>query len=132
MTLVVDTSVIVAWLVDGGSDGTWAEQLVGGTALAAPHLMPAEATNILRRAAQAGDISHDVATLALHDLLDLRVEYFPFAPFATRVWELRSNVASYDAWYVSLAESLYSPLATLDRRLGRAPGPRCEFLMPGA
>ena len=97
MTLVVDASVIVAWLVDGGDVGAWAEQRISGASLAAPHLMPAEATNILRRAAQAGDISDDVATLALHDLLDLRVEYYPFDPFAARVWELRSNVASYDA-----------------------------------
>jgi len=132
VTLVVDASVIVAWLVDGGNVGTWAQQRVDGSALAAPHLMPAEATNILRRAARVGDISQDVAALAFHDLLDLRVEYYPFEPFADRVWELRSDVASYDAWYVALAETLHSPLATLDRRLSRAPGPRCEFLVPAA
>lgn len=36
----------------------------------------------------------------------LRVEYFPYQPFASRVWDLRANVPAYDAWYVALAESL--------------------------
>ncbi|MGI9033553.1 MAG: type II toxin-antitoxin system VapC family toxin [Acidimicrobiales bacterium] len=47
-----------------------------------------------------------------------------------RVWELRRVVTAYDAWYVAVAESLSVPLATLDRKLGRAPGPRCAFEMP--
>lgn len=41
--------------------------------MAAPHLMPLEAANILRRAALAGEVSHDVAALARADLLGLGV-----------------------------------------------------------
>lgn len=62
-------------------------------------------------------------------LLDLRVELFPYAPFATRIWDLRDNVTCYDAWYVALAETLSAPLATLDARLAKASGPRCRFLV---
>ena len=51
MTLVVDASMVVAGLTDSGADGRWAESLLAGDALAAPHLMPVEAANILRRAA---------------------------------------------------------------------------------
>ena len=40
-----------------------------------------------------------------------------FEPFAGRVWELRANLTSYDAWYVALAEALEAPLATLGRFL---------------
>jgi hypothetical protein len=47
------------------------------TDLAAPHLMPVEVASILRRAALAGDISHDIAALAHGDLLDLRVALHP-------------------------------------------------------
>lgn len=132
MTLVVDASVIVAGLVDRGVAGRWAEALLSDNALAAPHLMPAEAANILRRAALAGDISADVASLAHADLAQLRVELFAYEPFADRVWELRDNVTAYDAWYVAVAESLSVPLATLDRRLRRTSGPRCEFAIPPA
>ena len=90
--------------------------------------MPAEVTNILRRAA-ASEITQDVASMAHADLLDLRVELFPYAPFAPRVWELR-DVTSYDAWYIALAESLGVSVATLDRRMAQAPGPRCTFEVP--
>ena len=41
-----------------------------------------------------------------------------------------SNGSTYDAWYVALAEALDLPLATLDARMSRAPGPECEFLVP--
>jgi predicted nucleic acid-binding protein len=127
MTLVVDASVVVAALLDSGAEGTWAEQVIASEDLAAPHLMPVEAANILRLAAQAGDISQDVASLAHTDLLALPVGLFPYEPFAPRVWELRGSVTAYDAWYVALAEALGIGLATLDRRLTRAAGPRCAF-----
>jgi len=127
VTLVIDASVVVAALIDNGPEGTWAEQMLSSDDLAAPHLMPVEAANILRLAARAGDISQDSASLAHGDLMALPVELFPYEPFASRVWELRMNVTAYDAWYVALAETLDSGLATLDRRLTLASGPRCEF-----
>lgn len=128
MTVVVDASVIVAALVDSGPDGQWAEQIIAREALAAPHLLPVEAANVLRRVASAGDLSDDVASLAHADLVDLRVELFGYEIVASRVWELRSNLTAYDAWYVAIAELLDVPFATLDLRLVSAPGPRCEFL----
>ncbi len=130
MTLVADASVVAAALVDSGPDGTWAEQLLESDQLVAPHLMPAEVANILRRAARVGDISDDVASLAHADLLALRVALFPYEPFAGRVWELRANVTAYDGWYVALAETLDARLATLDLKLSRAIGPRCAFAVP--
>ena len=129
MTLVVDASMVVAALVDSGADGRWAEPLLTGDSLAAPHLLMAEAANILRRSALAGAISAEQASLAHADLLDLRVELFPYDPFASRVWELRENVTCYDAWYVAIAEAFNAPLATLDARLAKAPGPRCRFIV---
>ncbi|MDQ3460443.1 MAG: type II toxin-antitoxin system VapC family toxin [Deinococcota bacterium] len=130
MILVVDASTVVAALIDDGPNGAWAARLLGTHQLAGPHLLPVEATNILRRAALNGDISDDNASLAHADLLALRVDLFPFEPFAERVWQLRFSVTSYDAWYVALAESLGAPLATLDMRLSRATGPRCPFELP--
>lgn len=130
MTLVIDASLVVAALIDSGPEGRWAEDLLSSDSLAAPHLMPVEAANILRRAALARDVTGDIATLAHADLVALRVALFPYEPFAGRVWELRKNLTTYDAWYVALAEALDAPLATLDRRLARAPGPTCEFVVP--
>jgi predicted nucleic acid-binding protein len=130
VTLVVDASMVVSALVDASDTGIWAEAKLVSGPLCAPHLMPAEVSNILRRSAASGEITQDVASMALADLLDLRIELFPFAPFAPRIWQLRANVTAYDAWYVALAEFLESSVATLDGRLARAAGPRCGFEIP--
>lgn len=130
MTLVVDSGLVAAALVDSGPGGTWADHLLATDDLAAPHLMPVEVANVLRRAVMSGEISADTASMAHADLLSLRVELFSYEPFAARVWELRDNVTAYDGWYVALAESLGAQLATLDQRLSRAAGPRCEFATP--
>lgn len=130
MTLVVDASVVVAALVDSGEDGTWAEALLVREDLVAPHLMPVEAANILRRSVASGQITVETAAVAHADLLDLRVGLFPYEPFGPRVWQLRETVTAYDGWYIAVAESLEVPLATLDRRLACAPGPTCAFALP--
>lgn len=130
--VVVDASTVVAALVDTGPDGRWAEHVLLAGDLAAPQLMPAEVGNVLRRAALAGQISADAATLAYADLQALRIDLFPYEPFAERIWELRANVTTYDAWYVALAEYLDCPLATLDQRLARAPGITCDVTLPVA
>jgi predicted nucleic acid-binding protein len=46
------------------------------------------------------------ANAAQDDLMQLDIELFPFEPFAGRIWELRHNLTSYDAWYVAIAEAL--------------------------
>ena len=121
---------MVAALVDASPVGSWAESVLASGPLAAPHLLPIETANVLRRLALAGDISSDVAALAHRDLRAIRMELFPYAPLGERVWELRQNVTSYDACYVALAELLRVPLATLDARLTRIPGATCEFRLP--
>ena len=80
---------------------------------------------------QLGRIGPDEANLAHRDLVRLDVMLIPYESVASRVWELRSSVRPYDAWYVGVAESLGLPLATLDARLISAPGPNCEFLTSG-
>lgn len=98
--------------------------------LVAPHLALVEATNILRRLEVSGRLGRLEAGAAARDLFLLELELVPFTPFAERIWELRSHVTSYDAWYVAVAEDFDLPLATLDRRLAAAYGPRCSFLLP--
>lgn len=127
---VVDASVVLAALIGNDDSATWAEELIARGGFAAPHLLPAEVASGLRAAVAAGGISADVASLALADLADLDITYYSAFPVLERVWELRANVTAYDAWYVALAEALAMPLATLDARLVRAPGPRCEWRRP--
>jgi predicted nucleic acid-binding protein len=130
MTLVVDASVVVSALVDDGPVGRWAEGIVFSGGLAAPHLMPAEVGNVLRRAVIAGDLSDEIASMAARDLVQLDVELFPYEPLSGRVWELRRHLTIYDAWYVALAEALEAELATLDLRICRSGISRCGFSVP--
>ena len=130
MIVVADASVVVASLVDQGDAGSWAESWVAGGPVMGPELLPAEATSVLRRLERTREISALEAASAHGDLLQLPLRLFPFAPFARRVWALRNNLSSYDAWYVALAEASECPLVTLDGRLARAPGPECEILVP--
>ena len=130
MSAVIDASVLVAALVDSGQDGPWAEAVLVQGQLAAPEMLLAEATNILRRMEQSGQVSSLEAAASFRDLLRLDVELYPFTPLAERVWELRANVTSYDAWYVALAEALRNPLFTLDRKLSTASGVQCEVICP--
>ena len=130
MTVVVDASAVVAGLVSEDPDGQWARRQLARTFLAAPAHLFVEVSNVLRRSVLSGNVSREVAALAHDDLLQLQVTVFPFAPFASRIWDLHPAVTAYDAGYVALAEALEAPLVTLDRRLARANGPTCDFLLP--
>jgi predicted nucleic acid-binding protein len=130
LNAVVDAPVLVAALVDSGPPGEWAEGILAGGSLHAPELARVEAANILRKLERARKITTSEANAAYEDLMQLEMEVYSFGPFADRIWELRHNVTSYDAWYVAVAEALDAPLATLDKRLSQANGPSCDFLTP--
>lgn len=128
--VVCDASAVVALLLDGGPDGRWVTDALTGADLAAPGLLPFEAANIIRRHELSGRITADQAAQAHADLLDLAIEQWPYELLASRAWELRRNLTSYDAGYVALAELLDVSLVTLDRGIGRAPGLRCSVATP--
>jgi predicted nucleic acid-binding protein len=132
LSIVVDSSVLVAALVDVGPHGIWAENVLAMGSLNAPELARAEATNILRRLERVKLITTSEANAAQDDLMQLDMDLFSFEPFADRIWELRHSVRCYDAWYVAVAEALRLPLATLDKPLSRSNGVACEFLTPDA
>jgi predicted nucleic acid-binding protein len=130
VTAVVDSSAVVAALLDRGAVGEWAREQLQRPWLAAPAHMFVEVSNVLRRGVLSGSVGRDVAALAHRDLAELPVTVFPFEPFASRVWELHPSITAYDAGFVALAEALDVPVVTLDGHLARANGPTCAFLLP--
>jgi predicted nucleic acid-binding protein len=128
--VVADASALVAVLIDNGPAGTWAVEALEGADLSAPHVMPFEAANILRRHEAAGLITADHAAQAHLDLVELNVELWPHEILADRAWTLRHNLSIYDASYVALAEALEVGLVTLDRRIKDAPGVHCPVQCP--
>ena len=113
MTAVIDASVLVAALGNLDQYGEWSESVISDNHLICPELAMAEASNILRRLVLSGEVSLTKATRTHAELLRLDIELYPFAPFAERIWELRNNLISYDAWYVAIAEAFDLPLVTL-------------------
>ena len=130
MTTVVDASALVAALIGIDPDHAWAYGTLSGQPVAAPEIVLPETANILRGLELTGRSDPYDVHSAFASLMRIEVQLFSFTPFADRVWELRHNLTSYDAWYVALAEWLDCPLVTLDQRLSRSPGPTCEFITP--
>ena len=94
MTVVADASVVVAHLIGAGAEGGWAEDVLRAEDVVGPHILPAEAANVLRRAAVRKAVSHDVASLAHGDLLAMQLDLYPSEPFADRVWDLRASLSA--------------------------------------
>jgi len=128
--VVCDASALVALLLDEGPGGRWVTEALAGSDLVAPSLVAFESANIIRRHELAGLVSTDQAAQAHADLLDLAIEHWPYQILASRTWELRRNLSSYDASYVALAELTGATLVTLDRRISRAPDLRCTIATP--
>ena len=126
--IVVDASVLANALADDGADGRTARQRLRREAdLFAPDLVDVETVSVLRRRWLAGTLPARRFSAAIDDLEDLDLARFPTLPLMRRAYELRANVTSYDAAYVSLAEQLRCSLVTADARLAAAPGIRCPI-----
>jgi predicted nucleic acid-binding protein len=93
-----------------------------GDELHAPHLMDVEVLRAVRRYVLKKDIDSDRAEQALLDLVDFRIHRHEHFGFLWRAWQLRHNLAAYDAMYVVLAEALDATVVTCDGPLGDAPG----------
>ena len=129
---VVDASAAVAFLVDTGPQGQWATATLKNRTVFAPHLLPFEVDSALRHQLRTAQIDLVTARRARRELTRRSFSLWPHASTSARAWELRGTISSYGAAYVALAEVVRAPLVTLDRRLTRAPGPRCTFLTPPA
>lgn len=128
--VVADSSVVVALLIDAGTDGQWAVAQSTGMQLLAPELLPFEAAFVLRRHERAGVISPHRAEQAHRTMIDMDIRYVPYDVLADSIWVMRQQVSTYDAGYCALADALGAPLLTLDRRLARAVGRQLDVRTP--
>lgn len=125
---MLDASVVVDALVGIGTAGDRArDRLREEPRLMAPQIMRAEAISALRSMVQRGDVAEVRARVAIDQLRRLAVVSYPIESMVERIWELRSTISVYDAWYVALAERLSTTLVTTDRRLAGSNGPRCAI-----
>ena len=126
MTLVLDSSVTVAWFFR--DEQTDAVRGVLGTVsqsgAVVPSLWRIEVANALQMAVRRGRIDEGYRDLSIADLaiMDIVVD----TESDRHVWSTTLNLANrfrltlYDAVYLELAHRLALPLASLDRQLRRA------------
>lgn len=117
---VLDTSVVVDFLLGTGVAGDVEALLERERSGAAPELLVFEVLAVLRRETARGTLSPERARGAVDDLGDLQVELFGTLVLRERAWSLRENLTAADAVFVALAEQLGEPLATKDRGLAAA------------
>lgn len=117
---VVDTSIVVDFLLEDGVAEQVEALLAAEAEASAPDLLVFEVVAVLRRAVQRGALTAERAGAAVADLGDLAVHLLPTLPLRHRAWQLRDNLTAADALFVALAEELGEPLATKDRELASA------------
>jgi predicted nucleic acid-binding protein len=93
---------------------------------AAPEHLRVEVTSAIRGRWLAGKLADERADAAVRTLNRLAIRYASWDELAGRVWELRRNIAPYDAAYLALAEARGCRLLTTDGKLRDCPGRRCE------
>lgn len=130
--LVVDASVLVTALGEGGATGAVArEALRGHGDVHAPHLIDVEVTHALRGMVRRRVLSAVAAGEVLAAAMTYPLTRWGLAGLMSRAWELRDTVSAYDSAYVALAEALDADLLTFDTRLQQASGPICRIRVLG-
>lgn len=125
--IVPDAGLLANALADDGPEGAAARaELRRGPAAAVPHLVDVEVLSVLRKQVARMALTPARAIAAIEALRVLPYPRHAAGPYLARAFELRDHVTAYDAMYVALAEALSCDLVTIDGRLARAPGLRCE------
>ncbi|MGP3940704.1 MULTISPECIES: type II toxin-antitoxin system VapC family toxin [Streptomyces] len=131
--IVIDCSALVFFLTDEGPIGHGVRQRVAKEdRLDAPHLLDYEIMSALLglgRGRRGGDpkLSDKQLRKAVATYRDLVIDRHETLILWERVKGLSSNLSTYDAQYVALAESLGVPLITSDAKIGKAGAARCEI-----
>ncbi len=113
MTLVIDTSVAIKWVVEeAGSDDAF-ELIPRG--LMAPELFQSEVGSALTKKVRGRELTAEQARLGFRHILS-RVSLLPSAPFGDAAFELSLALhhSIYDCYFLAAAEAQGPFLVTAD------------------
>lgn len=121
MTLVVDASVALKWVVPESASEHADRLLAGDHDLAAPDLLATEAANALWKKVQRSELTAPDAREALDLLLHGGLTWHATRGLLPRALELAclSRHPVYDCVYLALADQLGAPLVTADASLAK-------------
>lgn len=126
--LVIDASAMLEMLLGTSLARPAIERtLLAGETLHAPFLIDVEVTSGLRRHVHAHALTPADGARRLDEFLAFNIERHAHAMLLPRAWALRTQLSTYDAMYVALAEGLECPLLTSDGRVARSTGHRATI-----
>lgn len=131
--IVIDCSALVFFLSDEGPTGRRVRERIGKEdRLAAPHLIDYEIMSALlglARGRRGGEpkLNEKQLRKAIATYRDLAIDRHETLVLWERVKRLSSNLSTYDAQYVALAESLGVSMVTSDARIDKSGAARCEI-----
>ena len=124
MTLVIDASVAVKWLVDE----EFGEHALRVRTHDRPHVAPqhfvVEVCGAIRKKLREGELNSDQLAVVLRAMAILPITEYPVVPLLPVAMEiaLTFDRSIYDAFYVALAHQLGCQFVTADRKLYNALG----------
>ena len=121
MTVIVDVSVAIKWVVDEAGSLA-ARRLVAEEQLSAPDLMFVECANVLRTKVRRGELAPILAREALRVIDAAPIRSIPGRPHvaAAQAIALELDRSVYDCLYLAIAIAEYAVMVTADARFAIA------------
>jgi len=123
-SVIVDASLAVRLVIDepgsAEAQAKWTEWKQEQVSIAAPTLLVYEAVNGLHQAWRGGFLTADELTQSLVLLIGFPIRYHEPLSLANRATQLARDLqlgATYDSFYIALAEALRCEFWTGDKRL---------------
>jgi predicted nucleic acid-binding protein len=120
--VVADSSAFVEILI-ASAKAEKVRRALAGQQIHAPDLISFEVLSAIRGKVRGRKLTpaEGLAAMVAFEGVEANLELWPLLDVMTEhAIQLRENVSSYDATYVTLAKILPCPLITADARLGRA------------
>ena len=97
--------------------------------LIAPAILVPEFLSGLRKLAIRKRMSTNLVNRIVARFEGLHVELFTMSAYRRELWAMTKNFSPYDATYVLLAQTTYTPLITSDARMAKAAQRNTEIIL---